>query len=293
MKPVELSLTGFRSYPSQVTVDFTGKSLAAALGDTGAGKSSLLDAITYALFRKSSWDAKEPRQLIADGTGAMSVTFTFLHDGHRWRVQRSMHATNPNAGRHHLTNLDTGHEEDGASAVDARIRAVLQMSYDTFLRVGLLPQGKFDQLLTAAAKERTARLRELFGADALEAVRQGAIRHCLSLKELLAEAKIKRGTMPDNPAQAAAAAGAAACAAEARAERLDTAINNITALQSQASSAASVAAEADRAARSLAESAVPDATSILDILEPVVTDIAARRESLDGRAGAATEQDRD
>ena len=210
MKPVELVLTGFRSYPSPVTVDFSGRSLVAVLGDTGAGKSSLLDAITYALFRKSSWDAKEPRQLIADGAEAMSVKFTFLHDGHRWRVHRAMHATNPNAGRHHLSNLDTGQEEDGAGAVDARIRAVLQMGYDTFLRVGLLPQGKFDQLLTATTKERTARLRELFGADALETVRQVAVSHCLRLNRLLADAKIKRATMPDNPALAAAAAGAAA-----------------------------------------------------------------------------------
>lgn len=293
MRPMELSLTGFRSYPSLVTVDFTGKSLAAALGDTGAGKSSLLDAITYALFRKSSWDAKEPRQLIADGAEAMNVTFTFLHDGHRWRVHRAMHATNPNAGRHHLRNLDTGQEEDGAGAVDARIRAVLQMGYDTFLRVGLLPQGKFDQLLTAAAKERTARLRELFGADALETVRQVATRHRESLKDLLAEAKVKRGTMPDNPTQAAAAAGAEADAAEASAKRLDTAITAITTLQSQASSATAAADTADGAAQSLAENAVPDATSILDALAPVVADISACRESLDGRAAAAAEQDSD
>lgn len=55
MKPMTLTLTGFRSYPAQATVDFTGKSLVAVLGDTGAGKSSLLDAIAFALFRKSSW----------------------------------------------------------------------------------------------------------------------------------------------------------------------------------------------------------------------------------------------
>ena len=99
MRPLALSLTGFRSYPTPVTVEFTGRSLVAVLGDTGAGKSSLLDAITFALFRKSSWDAKEPRQLIADGAQAMSVELTFLHDGQRWHVHRTMHATNANAGR--------------------------------------------------------------------------------------------------------------------------------------------------------------------------------------------------
>jgi exonuclease SbcC len=92
---VELSLTGFRSYPSQVTIDFTGTSLTAVLGDTGAVQSSLLDAVTYALFRKSSWDAREHRQLIADGADSMTVTLTSPHDGHRWKVLRTMHAKTP------------------------------------------------------------------------------------------------------------------------------------------------------------------------------------------------------
>ncbi|RJQ75955.1 AAA family ATPase [Amycolatopsis panacis] len=291
MKPIELSLTGFRSYPSPATVDFTGRNLAAAVGDTGAGKSSLLDAITYALFRKSSWDAKEPRQLIADRAQAMSVSLTFLHNGHRWRVDRTMHATNANAGRHHLTNLDTGEEVDSAGAVDARIKAVLQMGYDTFLRVGLLPQGKFDQLLTAAAKERTARLRELFGADALETIREGAVLRHSSLSGLLAEAKGKRSGMPEDPAGAAEVAGAAAKAAEERVERLDSAIETVSALQKLVSEATAAAAAADNAARFLAEKAVPDAESVLDALEPVAADISARRGLLNSRATAAAARD--
>src|SRR5699024_6262040 len=124
-----------------------------------------------------------------------------------------------------------------------------------------------------------------------DTVRQVASRHRESLKDLLAEAKVKRGTMPDNPAQAAAAAGAAAEAAEATAKRLDTAISVITTLRDQVSTATVAADAADRATQSLASSAVPDATSILDALVPVVADIAARRESLDGRAAAAAEQD--
>lgn len=291
MRPLELSLIGFRSYPTSVTVDFSGKSLAAALGDTGAGKSSLLDAITFALFRKSSWDAKEPRQLIADGAEAMSVDLTFLQDGHRWRVHRTMHATNSNVGRHHLTNLDTGAEEDGASTVDAHIKAVLQMGYDTFLRVGLLPQGKFDQLLTAAPRERTERLRELFGAESLEATQQLANRHCLSLTRLLGDAKAARAAMPDHPAQVAAVAGVAADAAEASAERLNTAIANITTLQKQARDARTAAGAADIAAQTLLSRSVPDAMATLDTIEPIAADIASRRDALDRRAAKASAQD--
>lgn len=287
MKPMTLTLTGFRSYPAQATVEFTGKSLVAVLGDTGAGKSSLLDAIAFALFRKSSWDAKEPRQLIADGAQTMSVELTFVHDGQNWRVHRTMHATNPNAGRHHLKNLDTGEETDGATAVDNRIKTVLQMSYDTFLRVGLLPQGKFDQLLTAAPKERSERLRELFGAESLEAVRNLAARHGRTLQQLLGDAKAKRAPMPDNPQETAAAAGAAADAAAAQAERLNTAVVRITALQEEVSQARDTAAAATSAYQSLATRQVTDAGTVLDTLECTANDLTTRRDLLDRRAEQA------
>ncbi|MBV6701925.1 SMC family ATPase [Kitasatospora aureofaciens] len=287
MKPLTLDLTGFRSYPSRTTIDFTGKSLVAALGDTGAGKSSLLDAITYALFRKSTWAAKESRQLIADGAKAMSVDLTFLHDGQHWHVHRTMHATNPNAGRHHLTNLDTGEETDGATAVDTRIQTTLQMGYDTFLRVGLLPQGKFDQLLTAAPKERSERLRELFGADSLESVHRMADRHTRTLQTLLGDAKAKRAGMPDSPAQDAHQAASAAAVAAARADRLGTAIDGITALRNETAEARRVAASAAAAAQSLSTRTVADVNTVLDALEPVAADIAARHDTLNRRVARA------
>ncbi|MEU5756251.1 SMC family ATPase [Streptomyces sp. NPDC047829] len=293
MKPLVLALTGFRSYPSLARIDFTGKSLVAALGDTGAGKSSLLDAVVFALFRKSTWDAREPRHLIADGAQAMSVEFTFLHDGQRWHVHRTMHATNPNAARHHLRNLDTGEETDGATAVDNRIKAVLQMGYETFLRVGLLPQGKFDQLLTATPKERSPRLRELFGAESLELVQQMAARHSQTLQALLSDARAKRAPMPDNPEQTATEAGAAADAATAHAERLKTAIERITALRSEVLAARATVASATSTAETLSTCAVTDAGATLDALEPVATDIAAQHAALDQRAAQAVIRERE
>ncbi|WP_405419116.1 AAA family ATPase [Streptomyces erythrochromogenes] len=287
MKPITLTLTGFRSYPTQTTIDFTGKNLVAVLGDTGAGKSSQLDAISFALFRKSSWDAKEPRQLIADGAKAMSVELTFVHDGQNWRVHRTMHATNPNGGRHHLKNLDTGEETDGATAVDNRVKTVLQMSYDTFLRVGLLPQGKFDQLLTAAPKERSERLRELFGAESLETIRDLATRHGRTLQQLLTEARIKRASMPDNPRETAAAAGAAADAATAHAQHLYTTIKRVTALQEEATQARTITRAATNACQNLTTHKVTDADSILDTLERTATGLAEGRELLQRRNAQA------
>ncbi|MFJ8955276.1 AAA family ATPase [Streptomyces sp. NPDC102381] len=293
MKPLTLTLTGFRSYPSRVTVDFTGTGLVGVLGDTGAGKSSLLDGITYALFRKSSWSATRPGQLIADGAQAMSVDLTFLHEGQRWHVHRTMHASNPNAGRHHLRNLDTGEETDNADRVDDRIEAVLQMSYETFLRVGLLPQGKFDRLLVAAPKERSRLLRELFGAESLESIQRTAARQRGTLNGLLASAQAKREAMPDDPAQAAEEAGAAAEQAEARAERLNAAIGRITHLQKEAATAQAAIAATAATARVLSDRTVTDAGTTLEALEPVAADIAARGEALNLQASHAAQQEKD
>ncbi|MFD9124531.1 AAA family ATPase [Kitasatospora sp. NPDC059571] len=283
MKPLTLTLTGLRSYPNPVTVDFTGRTLVAALGDTGAGKSSLLEAITFALFNKNSWDAKETRQLIADHAQAMSVELTFLHDGQRWHIHRTTHATNQNAGRHHLKNLDTGEEIDGAIAIETRIKSMLQMSYQTFLRVALLPQGKFDQLLTTTPGKRNERLGELFGAQSLKAVHAMADRRSRTLQELIGEARTKRAPMPDHPAQTAAEAVAKADAAAARADRLTTAADRITELNNQASAARATAAAATAAADNLAARAVNNATSHLDVLEPLATAITERRSALDQR----------
>ncbi|WP_433620878.1 AAA family ATPase [Nocardia sp. CA-120079] len=288
MKPITLSLTGFRSYhPGTVTIDFAGKELAAMLGRTGAGKSSVLGGITYALFRKSAWEALDLRQLIADDTQAMTVELTFQHENQRWFVHRTMHATNPNAGRHHLVNETTGEEIDGAPAVDARIRAVLQMGHETFLRVGLLPQGKFDQLLADTPRDRTKRLRELFGTDSLDDVHRIAERRAVGLRGLIAAAEAKRDTMHGDPATVAAAAQVQAELAQARAQRLNTSVDAMTALQGAVAAARAAAAETDSAARNLTEGPVPSATTVLDGIEPAAARIAAERESLDIRAEEA------
>ncbi|WP_194904212.1 AAA family ATPase [Catenulispora rubra] len=287
MKPLTLSLTGFRSYPNPVTVDFTGKALIAALGDTGAGKSSLLEAITFALFGRSSWDGKASRQLIADGTSAMSVELLFLHDDERWQVHRTSHATNPNAGRHHLENLDTGEEADGATSVNSRIKALLDMNDETFLRTALLPQGRFDRLLVATVRDRSKLLRELFGADSLEVVRAQADRQLHSVEQLMATAKVKRDTMPADPEQTANDAGAAADAAEAIAGRLESTISTVKVLQNQASRAETAAAAARTQAQNLSTLATTDADAVLDRLESVAAQIADRRNDLDRHASDA------
>ncbi len=129
-------------------VDFTGKTLIAILGDTGAGKSTILEAITLGLYGYCIWTDREHGTLMAAGAGQMTVAFTFAHDGQRWRVCRVFHA-NTTPSSHLLQNLGTGERTGNKKAVKHKIKAPLQLDFDSFTTAVLLPQGKFDRLLTA------------------------------------------------------------------------------------------------------------------------------------------------
>ena len=89
MRPLELRLAGFRSYRSERTVSFRDIDLVAIIGDTGAGKSSLLEAMTWALYGAATWSRKASAELLAHGARRMSVALEFEAAGERWLVTRS------------------------------------------------------------------------------------------------------------------------------------------------------------------------------------------------------------
>src|SRR5688572_11282305 len=106
MRPLTLRVEGLRSYRSAQEVDFEGRDMVAIVGDTGAGKSSLLEAITFALYGASTW-SKQAGDLIGDRADTMKVELTFRADGQRWRATRTM-SRGSRPSTHRLENLDTG-----------------------------------------------------------------------------------------------------------------------------------------------------------------------------------------
>jgi len=281
MRPLHLSFSGIRSYPAAFgPLDFTGKNLIAILGDTGAGKSTILEAITLALYGNCTWDNQQSKALMAEGAAQMTVDFTFAHDGHRWQVRRVFHA-NTTPSTHHLKNLDTGEETDNARAVNRRIEALLKLRFDSFRTAVLLPQGQFSRLLTATGTERTALLKDIFGIQVIETLHQHASLHRDRLTSLVHSGQLARKDLLDDPAAAAAAAGQAAAKQERFAAHLDKALGSLRATQQRASAALSRYARLTAAAADLTQHEVSDAAAATGRIAAIAADLTAQDEQAD------------
>jgi exonuclease SbcC len=89
MRPIRLELKGFTAFRDEQRIDFEGLDLFAVSGQTGSGKSSLLDAMTYALFGYVERVGKQVGQLVSQGQPRMAVKLEFAVGDDRYRVTRS------------------------------------------------------------------------------------------------------------------------------------------------------------------------------------------------------------
>src|SRR4051812_37820671 len=89
MRPLRLQLAGLRSWHTEQELTFDGVALGAVVGPTGAGKSSILEAIVYGLYNASTYDSRGVTSLVSSDEQTMRVTFDFTADGESWRVTRS------------------------------------------------------------------------------------------------------------------------------------------------------------------------------------------------------------
>jgi len=177
VRPLELRLAGFRSYRTERTVSFQDLDIVAIIGDTGAGKSSLLEAMTWALYGASTWSKKSSTELLAHGAKRMSVALEFEAAGERWRVTRTFARSGGGGAELECLSNSGIAKVDGIRQVDPRIEEVLGLSYDVFCSCVLLPQGKFERLLKATPGERTDTLKSILRLEQLEEARALAERH--------------------------------------------------------------------------------------------------------------------
>ena len=167
MRPVRLELKGFTAFRDAAELDFSGLDLFAISGPIGSGKSSLLDAMTYALYGRVERVGDRVSQLISQGQPRMAVTLEFEVGPDRYRVTRSTPAKG--GTKILLEGLVGGQWRQAGEGAD-RVREAEQMivrivglTYDGFTRSVLLPQGRFAEFMTGDPKKRRDILTELLG----------------------------------------------------------------------------------------------------------------------------------
>ncbi len=206
MRPLTLTLSGLRSYSARRTIDFRDIDLMAVVGDTGAGKSSILEAICFALYGTASWSGRAVKDLVAHSADVMEVSLCFLAKGHEWTVYRSApKGTHPPA-RRKLSCEALGVELDGKKDVEEKIYDLIGLSYDAFLRCVILPQGRFQELLRASDTERSKLLKGVFQLDVIERVSGWADERLREREPQLATLRGRRDGLPADPAAEAEAA---------------------------------------------------------------------------------------
>lgn len=172
MRPRELTLRGFRSYADETTFDFGDRSLVGIVGPIGSGKSSILDAVAFALYGKTPRIASDTKSLINQRRDALGVSLTFEVDGALWRVVRSLRRKGASA--HTLYTLEGDEFKEVADKerdVNAQVEAILGMDFEAFRRSVLLAQNQFAGFLEATATDRNKVLKGVFGFERLDAMR--------------------------------------------------------------------------------------------------------------------------
>lgn len=163
MKPLRLEIENLRSFRTKRIIDFSKLEIVAIIGDTGAGKTSILEAITYALFNRSTWSGRNVKELISRGASTMTVVFTFSVDAVTYEIVRVTRARGQ--AQHRLMCPELGIDVSGESDVEQAVRDALHLDDTAFLHTVLLPQDKHAELLTKDQRERNRILGELFRLD--------------------------------------------------------------------------------------------------------------------------------
>ena len=179
MKPLRVEFQAFGPYAGCEKVDFEALSsngLFLICGKTGKGKTMILDAITYALYGRSSGSGRDNFEAMrctnADFNTTTYVKFEFENNGDQYlferRLERKIKNLSPSYNM--MKKDETGSwqvmaENPKEKELNAMAAQLIGLDYDQFCQVIILPQGKFERLLTSGSSEKEAILTSIFGED--------------------------------------------------------------------------------------------------------------------------------
>ena len=178
MRPVKLVMEGFGAYRDRTEVDFDGVELFALTGPTGAGKSTVVDAICMALY--GSVPRYDDQRLIApaisQGLNEATVYLDFLVEGTPYTAVRVIRRTQTGGATTKEARLERNGEvlASGGPEVTASVVQLLGLSFEHFTRCVVLPQGQFAQFLHDRPKDRQELLKNLLDITVYEQVASAA-----------------------------------------------------------------------------------------------------------------------
>ena len=179
MKPIRLTMSAFGPYAKQTVVDFEklgGSGVFLISGDTGAGKTTIFDAISFALFGEASGGserraAKSFRSDYAAPGDETYVEFVFRHKDRRYRIRRNPEYLRPRKTGGGMTKqvasaefeaLDTGEIRCGIDEVRTQVSALIGLTQDQFAQTVMIAQGDFLRILNARTDSRRELFQKLF-----------------------------------------------------------------------------------------------------------------------------------
>lgn len=183
MKPISLTIEAFGPYRDSVTLDFNelqNHSMFLISGPTGAGKTSILDAMVYALYGEPSGEVRKTDAIRSDFAEPQHMTrvdFSFAIGEAQYRVERlpkqlvakkrgtGMREQNASATVYEMKDCEWKVIATSAAAIRDTIQRIIGFRKDQFLQVVLLPQGEFRKLLVASTSEREELLHTLFRTE--------------------------------------------------------------------------------------------------------------------------------
>ena len=189
MKPLKLVMNAFGPYAGRTEIDFTEfgeDGIFLIAGDTGAGKTTIFDAITFALYGEASGGrerrkSKSFRSDYATPDQETSVIFTFSHRGETWTITRSPEYMRQKRSGDGLTKQTASAymEREGSNVVHiglnevgARVHELLGLTQDQFTQTVMIAQGDFLRILNASSDERKALFQKLFNTSVYETLQK-------------------------------------------------------------------------------------------------------------------------
>ena len=204
MKPLKLTMSAFGSYAGKNVIDFTGQQQGIFLitGDTGAGKTTIFDAVTYALYNQTSGGERNGNMMRSQYARPETETYVeleFLYRGQTYRVRRNpdykITKTLKNGKIREqkvphsveLTLPDGTVFPEKKNATDAKIIEILGLTADQFSQIVMIAQGDFLKLLYTKSDERKMIFSKLFRTDIYWKIQENLRRKSMEMDERIQE----------------------------------------------------------------------------------------------------------